>query len=87
MTVLSAMLTNAFQDCDAGFPIRCHFNDNLFNLRRLQARSNVQTDVLDELLYADNKADNAKTETQMQGSMNRVSEHVTTRTLLSKRLR
>ena len=28
-------------------------NGNLFNLRRLQAKTKVHTDVLDELLYAD----------------------------------
>ena len=31
----SAMLTDAFQDCDAGFPIRYMFDGELFNLRRL----------------------------------------------------
>ena len=43
--VFSAMLTYAFQDCDAGFPIK--YGDKLFNLRRLQAKSKVKTDVLD----------------------------------------
>ena len=41
----SAMLTDAFQDVDAGFPIRCHFYDKLLNLTRLQAKSKMQTDV------------------------------------------
>ena len=36
-----------------GFPIRYRFDGNIFNLRRLQAKTKVQTDVLDELLYAD----------------------------------
>ena len=36
-----------------GFPIRYRFDGNIFNLRRLQAKPKVQTDVLDELLYAD----------------------------------
>ena len=47
--MFTAMLTDAFQYCDAGFPIRYHFNGKLFNLRRLQSKSKVQTDVLDEL--------------------------------------
>ena len=49
----SAMLTYAFQDCDAG---------KLFNLRRLQAKSKVQIDVLDELLHIDYMTKNASTE-------------------------
>ena len=35
--MFSVMLTDAFQDFDAGFPIRCHFDDKLFNLKRIQA--------------------------------------------------
>ena len=35
--MFSAMLTDAFQDVDAGFPIRYHFDGKLLNLRRLQA--------------------------------------------------
>ena len=65
--MFSVMLTNAFQDCDAGFPIRYHFDGKLFNLS-LQAKSKMQADLLiDLLLYADDLADNAKTETNMQG--------------------
>ena len=51
--MFSAMLMDAFQDSDTGFPIRYRFDGNIFNLRRLQAKTKVQTDVLDELLYAD----------------------------------
>ena len=51
-TLFSAISTDAFQDCDAGFPIRYYFNGKLFNLMRLQAKCKVQTGVLDELLYA-----------------------------------
>ena len=47
--VFSAMLMDAFQDNDIGFPIRYCFDGNIFNLRRLQAKTKVQTDVLDEL--------------------------------------
>ena len=45
--MFSAMLTDAFQDVDAGFPIRYRFDGKLLNLRRLQAKSKVQTDVVD----------------------------------------
>ena len=43
----------AFQESDTGFLIRYRCDCNIFNLRRLQAKTKVQTDVLDELLYAD----------------------------------
>ena len=46
--MFSAMLTDAFQDVDAGFPIRYRFDGKLLNLRRLQAKSKVQTDVVDK---------------------------------------
>ena len=41
----SAMLMDAFQDSDTGFPIRYRFNCNIFNLRRLKAKTKVQTHV------------------------------------------
>ena len=41
--IFSAMLTDAFQDGDNGIPIRYPFDGKLFNLRRLQAKSKVQT--------------------------------------------
>ena len=34
----------------------------------------MQTDVLDKLIYADDMAENAKTETKMQGVMDLVSQ-------------
>ena len=37
--MFSAMLTDAFQDVDAGFLIRYRFDGKLLNLRRLQAKS------------------------------------------------
>ena len=63
--MFSAMLTDAFQDVDAGFPIRYRFDGKLLNLRRLQAK--VQTDVVDTLLYADHLAENAKSEEKCKG--------------------
>ena len=44
------------------FIIRYHFDGNLFKLRRLQAKNKVQTDVLEELLYADDIGKNASSE-------------------------
>ena len=43
--MFSAMLTDAFQDVVDSFPIRYRFYGKLLNLRRLQAKSNVHTDV------------------------------------------
>ena len=43
--MFSAMLMDAFQDSDTGFPIRYRFDGKIFNLRRLQAKTKVQTDV------------------------------------------
>ena len=37
--MLSAMLKDAFQDSDTGFPIRYRFDGKIFNLRRLQAKT------------------------------------------------
>ena len=65
--MFSAMLTDVFQDVDAGFPIRYRFNGKLLNLRRLQAKSKMQTDVVDKLLYADDLAENAKSEKKCKG--------------------
>ena len=67
--MFSAMLTDAFQDGDNGIPIRYRFDGKLFNLRRLQAKSKVQTkvqtEVLDEFLFADDMAKGAPTEEKM----------------------
>ena len=72
--MFSAMLMDAFQDSDPGFPIRYRFDGNIFNLRRLQAKTKVQTDVLDELLYADDMDKNASTEAKMQRAMDQVAQ-------------
>ena len=37
--MFSAMLTDAFQNCDSEFPIRYHFDGKLFNQTKLQAKS------------------------------------------------
>ena len=72
--MFSAMLMDAFQDSDTGFPIRYRFDGNIFDLRRLQAKTKVQTDVLDELLYAADIDKNASLEAKMQGAMDQVSK-------------
>ena len=74
--LFSAMLTDAFQDVDADFPIRYmyRFDGKLLNLRRLQAKSKVQTDVVEKLLYADDLAENAKPEEKMQWAVDCMSK-------------
>ena len=70
----SAMLTDAFQDGDNGIPIRYRFDGKLFNLRRLQAKSKLQTEVLDGFLFADDMAKGAPTEEKMQKGVDQVSD-------------
>ena len=72
--MFSAMHMDAFQDSDTGFLIRYRFDGNIFNLTRLQAKTKVQTDVLDELLYADDMDKNASSEATMQRAMDQVSQ-------------
>ena len=69
--MFSAMLMDAFQDSDPGFPVRHRFNGNV---RRLQVKTKVHTDVLDELLCVDDMDKNVSSETKMQRAMDRVSQ-------------
>ena len=70
--MFSAMLTDAFQDDDNGIPIRYRFDGKLINLRRLQAKSKVQTEVLD-FFFTDDMAKGAPTEEKMQKGVDQVS--------------
>ena len=72
--MFSAMLTAAFQDGDNVIPIRYHFDGKLFNQRRLQAKSKVQTEVLDESLFADDMAKDVPTEEKMPKGVDQVSD-------------
>ena len=74
--MFSAMLTDVFQDGDNGIPIRYCFDGKLFNIRRLQAKSKVQTELLDEFFFADDMAKGAPIEENMQKSV-RCLIHVT----------
>ena len=72
--MFSAMLTDDFQDGDNGIPIRYRFDGKLFNLRRLQAKSKVQTEVLDEFLFGKGcsiRSENAKGVDQVSDSCDR----------------
>ena len=72
--IFSAMLTDVFQDGDNGILIRYRFDWKLFNLRRLKAKSKVQTEVLDEFLFADDMASGAPAEEKMRKGVDQVSD-------------
>ena len=72
--MFSVMLTDAFQNCDNGIPIRYHFDGKLFNLKRLQAKSKVQIGVLDVFLFADVMEKGASAEQKMQKGVDQVSD-------------
>ena len=72
--MFSAMLTAVFQHGDNGIPFRYRFDGKLFNLRRLQAKSKVPTEVLDEFLFADDMAKGAPAEEKMQKDGDQVSD-------------
>ena len=71
--MFSAMLTDAFQADDNDIPIRYHIG-KLFNLRWLQAKSKMQTEVLDQFLFADDMAKGAPTEEKTQKDVDQVSD-------------
>ena len=64
--MFSAMLTAAFQNGENDIPIRHCFDGKLFNLRRLQAKSKVQIEVLDDM------AKGARTKEKMQKGVDQV---------------
>ena len=76
--MFSAILMDAFQDSDTGFPIRYCFDGNIFNLGRLQAKTKVQTDELDELLYAYDMDKNASSEAKCKEPWVKSHSHVIT---------
>ena len=74
--MLSAMLTDAFRKVML-VSIRYRFDGKLFNLRRLQAKSKVPTNVLDKLLYADDLTENAKIREKNARNWIACQKHVT----------
>ena len=71
-----AMLTDAFYDGDNGTPSRNRFDGRLFSLRRLQAKSKVQTELLDEFLFGDDTAKDAPTEEKTQKGVHQIPDSV-----------
>ena len=71
--MFSAMLTDAFRDGDVGIDLRYRTDGKLFNLRRLQAKTKVKTDIIMDFLFADDCALNAGSEADMQRSIDKFS--------------
>ena len=71
-SMFSAIPADAFKDYDDCFPNVYRVNGNLFNLW-LEAKSKLQTDVLDEFLYTDCVAKNVLTE-KIQETFDRISQ-------------
>ena len=72
--MFSAMLIDAFQDGDNGVPIRYRFDGKLFNLRGFQAKSKMQTEVLDVFLLSDNMPKGTPTEENIKKGVSQVSD-------------
>ncbi|KAI0210201.1 hypothetical protein LSAT2_005059 [Lamellibrachia satsuma] len=67
------MLTDAFRDGDVGIDLRYRTDGKLFNLRRLQAKTKVNTDIIRYFLFAEDCALNASSEADMQRSVDKFS--------------
>ena len=88
-STLSSMMfsADAFQDGDNGKHIRYRLDEKVFNLRRLQAQSKVQTKVLDEFLFADDMTKGAPRKRRRKKVWIKYLIHVTAMISASKRLR
>ena len=74
---LSAMLWYAFHDCEKGVHIRFRTSGQVFNLRRLKAKTKVSQMLVRELLYADDADLVAHTAEEMQEIMDRLADACT----------
>ena len=71
--MFSATLTDSFRDGDVGMDIRFCTDGKLFNLRRLQAKIKVKTEIIRNFLFADDCALNVGSEADMQRSVDKFS--------------
>ena len=66
--MFSVMHNHAFHYRDTGFPIRYRIDGKFFNLKRLQTKTKVQTDVLDVFFCANDMDTNTRSESMDQVS-------------------
>jgi hypothetical protein len=71
--MFSAMLLDAFNKEDPGVNLTYRTDGKLFNLKRLKAITKVKTTIIRDLLFADDCALNASSESDMQCSMDQFS--------------
>ena len=69
----AVLLTQAFKDCDQGIPLRFRNSGKVFNLRRFNTRSEILVELNGELLYPDDAAFLAHSQTDIQHIMDHFS--------------
>ena len=71
--MFSAMLLDEFRGSDIRIDIRYHTDDSVFNRRRLQAKTKVKTEKVNDFLFADDCKLNATTKANMQNCVDKFS--------------
>ena len=71
--MFSATLFDQFSGSDNGIDFQYRTYSSVFNLRRLQVKTKVKTDIINEFLFADDCALNAITKATMQNSVYKFS--------------
>ena len=71
--VISAMMHDAYNDCDKGIAINYRYDGGMFNLRNLKAKMKIRHMLIIELLYADDCALESHTEVNAQVLMDCVA--------------
>ena len=72
--MFSVMLTDAFRDTDVGIGINYCTDGSVFNLRRLQVKTKVISDTVNDFLFANDCTLNAASEADMQHSIDKFAK-------------
>ena len=67
------MLFAAFSGSDNRIDTRYRTDGSVYNLRKLQAKTKVKIDIVNEVLFTDDCALNATTKANMQNSVDKLS--------------